>query len=81
MDTLESTTQSFIVKVWIEESSDGTTIAWHGHITHVSDGERRYVKSLMEVRDFIVPYLVDMGVKPSIGWRIRHCLKRLTKRG
>jgi hypothetical protein len=34
MDTLESTTQSFIVKVWVEEIAEETGQGvWHGHIS------------------------------------------------
>jgi hypothetical protein len=79
MDTLESTTQSFIVKVWVEESAreDGREI-WHGHITHVPTSQRRYLKNLDEIEDFIAPYLEEMGVKLGIRWRLRHWLRRLT---
>jgi hypothetical protein len=79
MDTLESTTQSFIVKVWVEESAreDGREI-WHGHITHVPTSQRRYLKNLDEIEDFIAPYLEEMGVKLGMRWRLRHWLRRLT---
>lgn len=81
MDTLESTTQSFIVKVWVEESAreDGREV-WHGHITHVPTGQRRYLKDLSEVEDFIAPHLEDMGVKLGMRWRVRRWFKRVIKR-
>jgi hypothetical protein len=82
MDTLESTTQSFIVKVWVEESArgDGQGV-WQGHITHVPTGQRRYLKNLSEIEDFIAPHLEDMGVKLGMRWRVRRWFKRVRKRG
>ena len=82
MDTLESTTQSFVVKVWVEESAEKTSQGvWHGHITHVPSGEQRYLKNLDEIGDFIAPHLEEMGVKLGMGWRIRRWLKRLIGQG
>jgi hypothetical protein len=82
MDTLESTTQSFIVKVWAEESvrKDGQGV-WHGHITHVPTGQRRYLKNLSEIQDFIAPHLEEMGVKLGLRWRVRRWFKHVIKRG
>jgi hypothetical protein len=64
MDCYES--HSFIVKVWLEESFEeaGETL-WRGHITHVPGEERRYLRTLDDVVDFIGPYLECMGVKPK----------------
>jgi hypothetical protein len=77
MDVLESTTQSFIVKVWVEESADGTSQGvWHGHITHVPSRKRQYLKNLDEIKDFIAPHLEEMGVKLDRGWRIARWFKR-----
>ena len=82
MDTLESTTQSFIVKVWVEESAEGTRHGvWHGHITHVPSGKRRYLKSLDEIQDFITPHLEEMGVKLERRWRVRRWLAQLIRKG
>ena len=80
MDPLESTTQSFIVKVWVEEPAEkGSRGVWHGHITHALSGKRRYMKNLDEISDFIVPHLLVMGVKPALRWQIRGWLKRLRR--
>ena len=82
MDTLESTTQSFIVKVWVEEIAGETSQGvWHGHITHAFSGERHYLKNLDEIRDFIAPYLEDMGVKLETRRRMRRWLKQLIGKG
>jgi hypothetical protein len=82
MDTLESTTQSFIVKVWVEEIAEepGQGV-WHGHITHALSGERHYLKNLDEVRDFIALYLEDMGVKPETRRRMKRWLRQLIGKG
>jgi hypothetical protein len=81
MDSLEPNSQSFIVKVWVEDSAwqDGRSV-WSGHITHVSSHERRYLKNLGEIEDFIASYLEEMGVKLGVRWRIRRWLKRLMTR-
>jgi hypothetical protein len=82
MDSLEPDAQSFIVKVWVEDGSETVGHGvWHGHITHVPSGNRYYMKNLDEIGDFIMPYIEDMGVKPSRGWWIRRWLQFLTGRG
>ncbi len=55
MDLAESTVHSFIVKVWLEDESGETS--WHGYITHVPSGARRYFKKLSDVTDFIKQYV------------------------
>lgn len=79
MDSLEeSSAQSFIVRVWVEErAAEGGKGVWRGHITHVPSYERRYLKNLGEIEDFIAPYLEHMGVKLGMRWRLRRWLKRL----
>ena len=81
MDSLEPGTQSFIVKVWVEDNNetDGHGV-WRGHITHVSSNQRRYLKNLGDIEDFIAPYLEEMGVKLGIRWRVRRWLTRLMGR-
>ena len=80
MEPLESTSQSFIVKVWVEDSGEaGGHGVWHGHITHVPSGKRHYMKNLDEIPDFIAPHLEEMGVKLGMRWRVRRLMKRLTR--
>ena len=56
----------FILRVWLERREiEGTTPKWRGVIEHVPSGERRYVKDLVEIRAFVVPYLEIMGAKPG----------------
>ena len=81
MDALEPDTQSFIVKVWVEDGLEtGGQSAWRGHITHVSSQERHYLKDLGEIEDFIAPHLEEMGVKLGMRWRVRRWFKRVIKR-
>jgi hypothetical protein len=81
MDSLEPDAQSFIVKVWVEDSAEtGGQSVWRGHITHVPSYERRYLKNLDEIEDFIAPHLEEMGVKLGVRWRVRRWFKRMIKR-
>ncbi|HSE25177.1 MAG TPA: hypothetical protein VLB68_26185 [Pyrinomonadaceae bacterium] len=60
----EFNVHSFIVKVWIEEdATKNSGRLWHGTITHVPSGERRYLKNLGEITAFIEPYLKAMGIR------------------
>ena len=60
----EFNVHSFIVKVLVEEdATKNSETIWHGHITHVPSGERRYLKNLGEITAFIEPYLKAMGVR------------------
>ncbi len=62
----EPETQSFIVKVWLEETvEEAGRPRWRGHVTHVMSGERRYLENLASVTAFIRPYLESWGVKFS----------------
>ncbi len=67
MDLLETTTHSFVIKVWLEETiEEAEEAVWRGRITHVPSGENGYVKDLNEINLFISPFLESMGVKPTI---------------
>jgi hypothetical protein len=71
---LEQETESFIVKVWVEEKAQETGHAsWRGHVTHVPSGERRYVDRLGQIPAIIAPYLERLGVRFSRleCWRLR----------
>lgn len=81
MDELESFSQSYIIKIWIEEGSEtGNHSTWRGYIVDVLSGNKRYLKNLDEISDFIAPYLEDMGVKVGIRRRISSCWSRMRKR-
>jgi hypothetical protein len=66
-DPNEYQSHSFIVKVWLEERAEQRQRpSWRGRITHVPDGERRYMQDLQEIGRFIAPYLAKMGVRPGL---------------
>lgn len=75
MESIEASTQSFVIKVWLEETAvKGTRARWRGHITHVPSGERRYVEDFGQIRDFMAPYLESMGVRLGMFSRFRRKL-------
>jgi hypothetical protein len=47
---------SFIVRVWLEEDSPGSTHP-RGHVAHVLSDTRRYFDDFSELTDFIASYL------------------------
>jgi len=76
MDLYEANTLVFVVKIWIEESSNEINqTSWRGHITNLLDGKRKYFQELGEVTDFILPYLERMGVKNNQPDRLRERLR------
>lgn len=78
MDSPESKVHSFIVKLWQEEVGDEADKAfWHGYITHVPGGERRYIKRMNDINDFIVLHLGEMITRPGPEFRFRRWLRRL----
>jgi hypothetical protein len=71
----ELNVHSFIVKIWIEEDADTDGHSkWHGHITRVPGGEKRYLRRLSEIDDFIRPYLKEAGIRFGLSDRIRKWL-------
>jgi hypothetical protein len=75
MNVYESTTQSFIVKIWTEgEAGKVGRVVWRGQITHVPSGERRYLTDLDQVASFISKFLREMGVKTERFGRLRRWL-------
>jgi hypothetical protein len=73
-DRLETTIQSFIIKIWREEADPRGTQKWRGHITHVPSDERRYLESLSDILGFMTPYLQAMGVHVGFGRRLMQWL-------
>jgi hypothetical protein len=72
MEPLEANTQVFIVRVWLESRSNPTAPPeWRGVVEHATSRERRYIKDLNELSDFIAVYLDHMGVKVKHGFRLR----------
>lgn len=78
MDTPESKVHSFIVKLWLENADDETKrVAWRGYVTHVPDGERRYLKKLSDLVEFIKSYLNGVVRKPGLKERFKSWLRHL----
>lgn len=76
-NTIEPNTHSFIVKIWLEETAEEAGSAqWRGHITHVPTGKRRYLKNLLDVCLFLLPYLEEMNVHLGFLWKVRQWLRR-----
>jgi hypothetical protein len=77
MSLPERTTYSFVIRIWLEETiAEVGKAVWRGHITHVSTGERRYLKTLHDIVFFITPYLEAMGVKLGLWWCVRQSWRR-----
>ena len=73
MDLTESKVHSFIIKLWLE--GDTSTVVWHGHITHVPSGERRYFKKLSGITDFVSEY-IDGRNQPDFKSRMKDWLRK-----
>lgn len=72
MEPLETNTQVFIVRVWLEpRSNPDAPPEWRGVIEHAPSRERRYIKDLNDLSDFIAVYLEHMGVKFKRSFRLR----------
>ena len=67
---MNSEPQSFIIKFWLEKTTEAQKeVLWHGQVTHVPSGARRYLKTSDDLLNFMTPYLDAMGIKFS---RQRH---------
>lgn len=77
MRSFKSKTHSFIVKMWLEETiHDTARVKWRGHITHVPDGERRYLESADGIPPFVTSYLKGTGGKVKTLARLKQWLSR-----
>ena len=80
MDSIQPKTHSFIVKVWVNDTSQATgQTAWQGRITHVPSGRVHYFVHVDEIAAFVTPYLQQLGVKPTWSWRVWHRLRRAAR--
>ena len=63
MDDLEITTLSFVLRIWVEETSTETNeVMWRGHITHVPSRMRQYVQDFGSINSFVGQYLKQVSV-------------------
>jgi hypothetical protein len=66
MESPETSTHSFVIRLWQEETATEMSAAtWRGHITHIPGNERVYIKNLDEIKQFIAPYLRGMKSEVS----------------
>lgn len=71
LETYETNTRIFIVKIWVEERADGKIkTKWRGHIAHIPSNERRYFSNLFVIILFILPYLKKLGIRINFFWQI-----------
>ncbi|MCA9872514.1 MAG: hypothetical protein H6659_01550 [Ardenticatenaceae bacterium] len=69
MKLFETSTESFIVKIWTEEPAAGTERKiWRGQVTHVLSGEQRDFRTLAEIERFMLPYLRELGMDVDSEW-------------
>lgn len=65
MDLLETSTQSFVIKIWVEETAEEAgEVLWRGHITHALTGERHHFENLEEMVSVMGTYLKEIGIQP-----------------
>lgn len=65
--------QVFIVRIWREPREiPGAAPEWRGVVEHVPSGKRHYLKDLDEITHFIIPYLSELGLSPSLGLRFKY---------
>jgi len=77
MASIQPNTHSFIVKVWLAGPEDETgRCMWRGRVTHVPSGRDRYFLELAELTGFITPYLHQLGVRPTLLWKLTHWVRR-----
>ena len=75
-DLFEFHTDSFVIKIWLEETAEEAgTVLWRGQITHIPSSRQGYFMHLSDIPLFILPYLQSMGVCPAWQWRAIAWLK------
>lgn len=66
MSPFQDQTEAFIVRIWVEPRElPHAPPLWRGVVEHVYSGERRYIRSLQDVVEFIAAYLVELGIDPT----------------
>lgn len=80
LEVYENNTLVFRVKIWVEESTVGTTKAkWRGYITHIPDNKTRYFSDALGIIQFVLPYLKKLGVQIGWFWRFMSWYKSKCK--
>ena len=69
-------THSFIVKVWLSDHGGGRgRVGWRGRITHVPSGYCHHFVNMKDMAVFITPYLHQLGVRPTLVWKLQQWLR------
>ena len=59
---LQSTSQVFVVRVWLETAEVGSGLAhWRGYITHAMSRQRQAIQDFDGMIRFMLPYLESMA--------------------
>jgi hypothetical protein len=62
----ESSSHSFIVKIWLEEeATEADPPFWRGHVTHVASGTRCHVQDAGGLIEFLNRYLNQWAAMSS----------------
>jgi hypothetical protein len=76
MDLFETSTESFVVRIWTSAAAtapaEDTDPDWHGQVIHVLSGEVQTFASLEELEAFMRPYLQELGMAADSAWFKRH---------
>jgi hypothetical protein len=76
MNLLETTTHSFVIKIWQEEpAAESGRGKWRGRITHVGTGAHGYFEDLAEIPRFVAPYLGYAAYEQDRTRRLWHRLR------
>jgi len=73
--------QSFIVRLWLEDSDRRCPAIWRGSVTHVSSGECKYISDLGEITPFVAKYLnqEEAGAETNLQRWLRHLGRKITQ--
>lgn len=52
---------TFVLKIWIEGNHLEIGKVWRGYITHVTSGNKKYIKNLDEIKIFLDQYIKSMS--------------------
>lgn len=65
-DQSQDTSHTFIARFWLElREIKGAKPIWRGVVEHISSGQRRYLKDLDEIKEFITVHMKDTGIWPN----------------
>ena len=63
MAPFRETTEVFLIRIWCEPREiQGAAPEWRGSIEHLASHERRYLRDLDLIGEFITPYLRAIGI-------------------